>query len=105
MTLEQALRFLPWVYLCVISVIAIAVTCYDKYAAKHNPRHRTHEATLLLISAQGGSVAMYITMQLIRHKTQHKKFMIGIPIIFFIQVAACIVLVLYLNGQIPAGGM
>lgn len=105
MTLEQALRFLPWVYLCVISVIAIAVTCYDKYAAKHNPRYRTPEATLLLISALGGSVAMYITMQLIRHKTQHKKFMIGIPIIFFIQVAACIVLVLYLNGQIPAGGM
>ena len=29
---------------------------------------------------------MYLTMQIIRHKTQHKKFMIGIPVIFFIQL-------------------
>ena len=29
---------------------------------------------------------LYLTMQIIRHKTQHKKFMIGIPVIFFIQL-------------------
>lgn len=97
MTLEQALKFLPWVYLAVISLVAIVVTCYDKLAAKHNPRHRTPEATLLLISALGGSVAMYITMQIIRHKTKHNKFMIGIPVIFFIQVAVAVALVLYLR--------
>lgn len=97
MSLEQALKFLPWVYFAVISVVAIVVTCYDKIAAKHNPRHRTPEATLLLISALGGSVAMFITMQIIRHKTLHKKFMIGIPVIFFIQVAIGVALAIYLK--------
>ena len=63
------------IYLCVISLVSIIVCCYDKIAAKHNPKHRTREATLLWLSAFGGSVAMFITMKLIRHKTKHKKLM------------------------------
>jgi len=86
--LKEALVWLPYIYLAVISIIAVIVTCYDKIAAKKLPGHRTPEATLLFISALGGSVAMFITMQLIRHKTQHKKFMIGIPVIFVLQVIA-----------------
>ena len=78
------------IYLAVISIIAIIVCCYDKHAAKHNPKHRTREATLLLLSAIGGSVAMYATMQLIRHKTKHPKFMVGIPLIIVAQIAAII---------------
>ena len=83
---KELLKYAPFIYLGVISLIAIIITCYDKIAAKHFPGHRTLEATLLAISAIGGSVAMYLTMQIIRHKTQHKKFMIGIPVIFFIQL-------------------
>ncbi len=79
-------------YLIAISVISVVVCIYDKFAAKHNPRHRTPEATLLLLSALGGSVAMFVTMQLIRHKTKHAKFMIGIPVIFVLQVALAVVL-------------
>ena len=75
------------IYLCVISLVSIIVCCYDKIAAKHNPKHRTREATLLWLSALGGSVAMFITMKLIRHKTKHKKFMIGIPAIIILQLA------------------
>ena len=75
------------IYLCAISLVSIIVCCYDKIAAKHNPRHRTRESTLLLLSALGGSVAMLITMFIIRHKTKHKKFMIGIPAIIILQVA------------------
>lgn len=75
------------IYLAAISSISLIVCCYDKFAAKHNPRHRTREATLLLLSALGGSVAMFITMQIIRHKTKHVKFMVGIPVIFVLQVA------------------
>ena len=74
------------IYLCVISLVSIIVCCYDKIAAKHNPKHRTRESTLLLLSALGGSVAMLLTILLIRHKTKHKKFMIGIPAIIILQV-------------------
>lgn len=77
-------------YLAAISLISIVVCIYDKIAAKHNPKHRTREATLLLLSALGGSVAMLLTMFLIRHKTKHMKFMVGIPIIIILQVAAFI---------------
>ena len=90
LTFDQALKFLPFIYLAVISIIAIIVTCYDKVAATKRPRHRTPEATLLLISALGGSVAMFITMQIIRHKTKHAKFMIGIPVIMLLQIAAIV---------------
>ena len=77
-------------YIAVMSIISIVVCIYDKIAAKHNPKHRTREATLLLLSALGGSVAMLLTMLLIRHKTKHMKFMVGIPLIIVIQVAAAI---------------
>ncbi len=71
-------------YLIAISIIAIVVTIYDKLIAGSDKR-RVPEKTLLIIAALGGSVAMYITMQIIRHKTQHKKFMIGIPVIMVVQ--------------------
>jgi uncharacterized membrane protein YsdA (DUF1294 family) len=71
-------------YLIFISIVAIVVTIYDKLIAGSDKR-RVPEKTLLIIAALGGSVAMYITMQIIRHKTQHKKFMIGIPVIMVLQ--------------------
>lgn len=75
------------IYLAAISVVAIIVTVYDKIAAKKLPKYRTRERTLLLLSALGGSVAMFLTMLVIRHKTKHVKFMLGIPIIILLQVA------------------
>ena len=85
-------QYLPYflIYLAVISVISLIVCIYDKIAAKHNPRHRTRESTLLWLSVLGGSIAMLLTMLLIRHKTRHAKFMVGIPLIILVQTAAVI---------------
>jgi uncharacterized membrane protein YsdA (DUF1294 family) len=80
------------IYIGIISIISIIVTVYDKIAAKHNPRHRTRERTLFLLSVLGGSVAMYLSMKLIRHKTRHKRFMIGIPVIIILQVGVLLLL-------------
>ena len=74
-------------YVLVVSLISVIITVFDKKIAGTGKR-RISEATLLLWSALGGSVAMYLTMHAIRHKTQHKKFMIGIPIIIILQVVA-----------------
>ena len=74
-------------YLAAISLVSIIVCIYDKIAAKHNPKHRTRERTLLLLSAVGGSVAMLACMLLIRHKTKHVKFMLGIPVIIALHAA------------------
>jgi uncharacterized membrane protein YsdA (DUF1294 family) len=75
-------------YIAVISIISIIVCIYDKKISKKNRVElRTPEKTLLLLSALGGSVAMYITMLIIRHKTKHFKFMVGIPVIMVLQAA------------------
>lgn len=89
---NKILLLFALVYLLIISIISISVTCYDKWAAKKKPQARTRESTLLLLSALGGAVAMLITMYGIRHKTKHIKFMLGIPLIILIQVALIVAL-------------
>ena len=76
-------------YIALISLISIIVCIYDKKISKKNRVElRIPEKILLVLSALGGSVAMFITMLLIRHKTQHVKFMLGIPLIILVQAAA-----------------
>ena len=66
-------------YLIIISVISDIVTITDKICAKYK-KHRVKERTLFILAALGGCVTMYLTMLLIRHKTKHKRFMIGLPL-------------------------
>ena len=75
------------IYLAAISLLAVVLTVHDKNAARRH-KWRVRESTLLLVAALGGSVAMLITMLLIRHKTKHAKFMVGLPVITALQVAA-----------------
>lgn len=74
-------------WLILISLISVIVTAADKVKAKHGSR-RVPEATLMLLSVLGGSLAMLITMIIIRHKTKHPKFMVGIPVIIVLQIVA-----------------
>ena len=75
-------------YFAVISLVTVIVTVYDKIAAKKRLRHRVPENTLLLLAVLGGGPAEYVAMQLIRHKTRHKKFMIGLPVIILLETLA-----------------
>ena len=77
------------VYLAGISLVAVVVTIADKSRARRH-KWRVPEATLLTLSALGGSAAMYVTMRCIRPKPQKKKFMWGIPAIFLLQLAAAV---------------
>jgi uncharacterized membrane protein YsdA (DUF1294 family) len=77
-------------YLVVVSLMAIGLTLYDKRAANRGA-WRIKESTLLLVAVFGGSVAMFAAMRLIRHKTKHLKFMLGIPLIFVVQIAAVLI--------------
>ena len=77
------------IYLAGVSLWAVGLTAYDKRAAK-NRSWRIKERTLLLVSVIGGSVTMLLTMRVIRHKTKHAKFMIGIPVIIVLQIATVI---------------
>lgn len=81
------------IYLCVINIIAIIVCTADKIKAQLN-KWRISEKTLLAISVIGGALGMYITMLIIRHKTKHKTFMIGLPFLILVHVVA---ILLYLQ--------
>lgn len=81
-------------YFVIISAISAIVTIIDKLKAARGA-WRVPERTLLILAAIGGSAAMYITMLLIRHKTKHIKFMLGIPIIMLFQV----ILILWCNTR------
>lgn len=75
-------------YIAVVSLCSIVVCIYDKKISKrNNVKLRIPEKSLFIWSAVGGSVAMYITMHLIRHKTKHVSFMVGIPVIMILQAA------------------
>lgn len=84
-------------YLILINIVSVVITVYDKRCALKK-RWRVRESTLLLLSALGGSVAMYLTMHAIRHKTRHIKFMLGIPIILILQLVAVYFIWRIING-------
>lgn len=87
MTVDAKLFLL--IYLCVVSFVSFVVTVFDKLRSKKRGARRVPEKTLFLLSVVGGSAAMYLTMCAIRHKTRHKRFMIGIPFIIAVQLGLC----------------
>lgn len=74
-----------------ISVVSVMLTVYDKVASMAK-KWRIPEKMLILFGFFGGATAMYVTMQLIRHKTKHKKFMIGLPCFIIIHIALIVVI-------------
>ena len=79
------------IYFAVINFLAIIMTIYDKRAAQSG-LYRVKERTLFLLSVFGGSIAMFAVMWIIRHKTKHLKFILGIPAIIAMQFAATLLL-------------
>ncbi len=80
-----------WVYLLVVNVVTFIAFGVDKRKAKHN-KWRFAEKNLLMLAAIGGSVGALIAMRVFHHKTKHKKFYIGVPVIILLQIvfAICI---------------
>ncbi len=72
-------------YLALISILAAVITIIDKINAKTDSR-RIPEDFLLTLGLLGGALSEYITMKLIRHKTRHNKFMVGLPVLLLIQI-------------------
>ena len=77
-------------YLLIINALSFLLMLVDKWKAKKN-RRRIPEATLMGVSALGGSVGSLLGMYTFRHKTLHLKFTLGIPLIL---AAQCILVVL-----------
>ncbi|MBR6539890.1 MAG: DUF1294 domain-containing protein [Bacteroides sp.] len=72
-------------YLVAINIVAFFVYGIDKLKAKRN-KWRIPESTLLLLAVIGGSIGALLGMKVWHHKTMHKKFTYGVPLIIVIQI-------------------
>ena len=72
-------------YLIVINVVTFLIYGIDKWNAKQGS-WRISEASLLILAVIGGSIGALLGMKVWRHKTMHKKFKYGLPLILIIQI-------------------
>ena len=73
-------------YLMVINIVTFLVYGIDKIKAKQGS-WRISEATLLILAIIGGSIGALLGMKVWHHKTMHKKFKYGLPLILLGQIA------------------
>lgn len=85
------------IYLAAINVITFIMFGADKARAIKG-RWRISEAALILAALLGGSIGALAGMRIFHHKTRHRKFTVGIPVILVFQI---VFMVLY-YPYIPA---
>ena len=84
----------PWgllaLWLDSINLITFFVFGLDKWKAKRKEKKETvrriPEKNLLLLAAAGGSAGALLGMKVFHHKTLHKAFRFGVPLILALQI-------------------
>lgn len=79
------------VYLVMMNIITWSVYGYDKHCAVMN-KWRVSEFVLLSLAAGGGAMGALLAMYGFHHKTQHKNFMICVPIFLTLQFLLLIII-------------
>ena len=74
-----------YTFIAILNVITFLIYAIDKWKAKKN-RWRIPESILLLLAVLGGSIGALLGMKIWHHKTMHKKFKYGIPLIMILQI-------------------
>lgn len=72
-------------YLIIINIVAFFLMGIDKKKAQTGA-WRIPEKTLFLSAILGGSIGAICGMQLFRHKTKHRTFVVGMPAILIVQL-------------------
>ena len=73
-------------YLIIFNIVTFLVYGIDKWKAKKS-LWRIREASLLVLAVLGGSIGAWLGMKVWHHKTMHKKFKYGLPLILLAQIA------------------
>ena len=79
------------IYIILINLIAFVVFGIDKRKARKG-QWRVPESILFILAIIGGSIGALLGMLAFRHKTKHRKFTIGIPLILALQIALLVTL-------------
>ncbi|MBH5316474.1 DUF1294 domain-containing protein [Paenibacillus sp. GSMTC-2017] len=81
-------------YLIFINVYGFILMGQDKSKAKRRAR-RVPEKHFFLISAVGGALGTWYGMKKWRHKTQHRTFTIGIPLLLVVNISVIAAMIWY----------
>ncbi|SKC83298.1 DUF1294 domain-containing protein [Maledivibacter halophilus] len=73
-------------YILIINIYGFAIVIIDKYKAKKN-KWRIKEMNFFIVAFIGGAIGILLSMMMARHKTQHKSFYIGIPLLYLFNKA------------------
>lgn len=80
-------------YLVGINVITFFLYGLDKWKAKTH-RQRISEVRLLMLAVVGGSIGAWAGMKVWHHKTLHRKFRYGVPLIMIVQIALLLLILI-----------
>ena len=94
-SLASNIKIIYVAWLLVWSLILFFLMGWDKGRARRH-RHRIRESTLFFLGCLGGALGGCIGIQVFRHKTQHPKFSVGLPLIMLFQWAL-VILMLFSN--------
>ena len=83
-----------YLYAIIINIIGFNIMGKDKRKAQRH-EYRISERVLWQVAIFGGSVGAYLGMKVYRHKTKHKRFSIGIPLLVMLH---CL-LFIWLNAK------
>lgn len=72
-------------YLFVMNAVGFLIMLIDKRKAKKK-LWRIPEKTIMSAAVSGGSIGVLLGMYILRHKTKHLKFTIGVPVILTVQI-------------------
>ena len=84
--MPETIKWILFVYLFLMNLIGFLSMLIDKRRARKNG-WRIRERTLFLLAILGGSIGSLSGMYVFRHKTRHWYFVLGMPLILFLQAA------------------
>ncbi|MBR6801516.1 MAG: DUF1294 domain-containing protein [Eubacteriaceae bacterium] len=84
------------VYAIVINAVSFFAMGIDKKRAIEG-EYRISEGKLIFMAAIGGAVGLMAGMYAYSHKTQKKKFTVGVPVIIIIHIIIGMALLIYSN--------
>lgn len=74
--------------LAAVNLLSFALMGEDKRRARRHSRQRIPEKVLFLAALPGGALGGWLGMQVFRHKTKHTSFVVGMPLLLAVQLAA-----------------
>ena len=77
--------YIVLIYLGVINAVTFFLYGIDKRKARRS-KWRIEESTLLWWAVLGGSIGAILGIKIWHHKTQRKKFAVGVPMILLTQI-------------------